>query len=151
MQPCAHHHVCKASAIKAAKNACAKAGARFTKSRQDVFEVLWEGHQALTASEIMEITGNKQPPMTYRSLEFLKEQGLIHYIASLNAYVGCLHVQNGNHVGQMMVCTSCRTVTEVDANGALPELFKVAEYLKFNVHETHIEMLGLCTNCEGLK
>lgn len=148
MTACKHHKLCKEDALEAAEKVCAEAGARFTKSRREVFEALWGGHKALTAAEIMEKTGNTQPPMTYRSLEFLKEQGLIHHIASLNVYVGCLHAEEENHVGQMLVCTKCRTVTEVDPQDELKALFGAAKNENFNVHSTHIEMLGLCRACK---
>lgn len=147
MSHCEHHKLCKEDAMAAAEAVCAEAGARFTKSRREVFEALWGGHKALTAAEIMEKTGNKQPPMTYRSLEFLKEHGLIHHIASLNAYVGCLHADDDDHVGQMLVCTNCRTVTEVDPQDELKALFRAAKHENFNVQSTHIEMLGTCNAC----
>ena len=148
MAGCHHHKLCREDALAAAEKVCAEVGARFTKSRREVFGALWGGHKALTAAEIMEKIGNSQPPMTYRSLEFLKQHGLIHHIASLNAYVGCLHAEEENHVGQMLVCTGCRTVTEVDPQDELQALFSAAKDENFNVQSTHIEMLGLCRNCQ---
>lgn len=144
---CHRHHICKEEALRAAENICMRQKARFTKARREVFEVLWEGHRALTAAEIMEKIGNNQPPITYRALEFLKEYGLIHHIASLNAYVGCIHTTEEAHIGHLMVCTACRRVEELEQKKPFTALFEGAQQKGFNVQYTHVEMLGTCAQC----
>lgn len=147
MSVCHNHHHCQEDALHLAEKICQKAGARFTQSRRDVFIALWGGHKALTAAEVMAKIGNNQPPITYRSLAFLKQYGLVHHIASLNAYVGCLHAQDEAHMGQMLVCTNCKTVLEVNPEEEGAILLKQAQANGFKVQHTHIEMLGLCKNC----
>lgn len=147
MGACHNHRACKEDALADAQAICKQAGARFTKARQAVFEVIWGAHKALTAPEVMEKIGNSQPPITYRALDFLKQHGLIHHVASLNAYVGCVHAADNGHIGQLMVCTNCRLVLEAEPQEAIRELAKIARQKNFKVFQTHIEMLGFCAAC----
>ena len=86
---CKNHQKCQKTALQEAQAYCTKKGLRFTEGRQEVFKLIWQGHKALSAAEIMEKLGNDQPPVTYRALEFLTKNGLVHHVVSLNAYVGC--------------------------------------------------------------
>lgn len=141
------HHQCQQTAMRAAEKICADLGARFTQHRRRIFEIVWQSHKALSAADIMQQMENKQPPITYRGLSFLTEHGLVHHIASLNAYVGCLHPEHENHIGQMLICTACRTVTELMPHSLMQKLEEEAHKVEFHPTHTHIEMLGLCQNC----
>ncbi|MDD9912217.1 MAG: transcriptional repressor [Alphaproteobacteria bacterium] len=143
------HQDCQKEALKLAEQVCAALKVRFTEHRRRVFEIIWQNHKALTAADIMQEMENKQPPITYRALEFLKDVGLVHYIVSLNAYVGCLHPKEGGHVGQMLICTKCRTVTELMPNSVLEGLDNEAHRVGFHPAQVHVEMLGLCDGCYG--
>lgn len=146
---CMHHQKCQKNAVKSAEDLCALQGLRFTDSRKQVFDTLVAGHKALTAKEIMETTGNKQPPITYRALEFLTESGLAHYISSINAYVGCTHAHDKGHVSQFLICKNCHDVEEIDASSVYKTLNKQAASSQFNPAETHIEILGICAECQN--
>ena len=68
---------------------------RLTPIRRRVLEVLLESHKPLGAYEIIErsaASGAARPaPITvYRALDFLLEQGLVHKLARLSAFVGCV-------------------------------------------------------------
>lgn len=145
---CQHHQhgTCIKDAVAFAEAHCAANGLRFTDLRRKVFQLIWSNHKALTASDIMQVLGKDQPPLTYRALDFLKEQKLVHYIASLNAYVGCTHPQD-NHVSQMLVCTQCRDVQEMASEDVSKSLSKTAQQAGFHSQQTFIEVLGTCKNC----
>ena len=68
--------------------------------------------------ERMAATGPRPAPMSiYRALEFLRAEGLVHRLASLNAFVACTHPQadgGGGHPAQFLICHACRSVTEVE-------------------------------------
>lgn len=144
-----HHSQCVKDAVAFAEAYCTKKGLRFTDLRRKVFQLLWSNHKALTASEVMDVLGRSQPPLTYRALDFLKEQKLIHYIASLNAYVGCTHPAE-NHVSQLFVCETCHDVMETDAAPSLQSSLKTqAQKSGFAVDKTIIEVLGTCAACSA--
>lgn len=148
MTNCAHHSHCISTALTDAEAYCAQHNLRFTDIRRKVFALIWESHKALTAPEIMTLLGNDQPPITYRALQFLQENSLIHHIASINAYVGCQHVGQHNHhshTGQLLICTNCRQVTELEQ--PLPQLSTAAEAQGFHIASLQVEALGLCRTC----
>jgi len=146
MSACQHNQ-CQHEALQAAEQLCAKLGARFTEHRRRVFEIIWQDHKALTAADIMAALDNRQPPITYRALEFLKDAGLIHHITSLNAYIGCLHPEESNHVGQMLICEQCKDVTELVSEKTLQQLSQATKEVGFSAVQTHIEVLGTCKQC----
>ena len=145
---CAHpqHTTCIQDALSFAEDYCVKKGLRFTDLRRKVFQLLWNSHKALTASDIMNVLGKDQPPLTYRALDFLKEQKLVHYIASLNAYVGCTHPDHP-HISQMFICEECHDVTELPGDATAHTLKISAQQAGFAIHQTFVEVLGLCNAC----
>jgi Fur family zinc uptake transcriptional regulator len=146
---CQHHHHdrCIQDALARAEQHCTQKGLRFTDLRRKVFSVLWNSHRAMTASDVMDVLGRDQPPLTYRALDFLKEQKLVHYVASLNAYVGCIHPSTA-HVGQLFICSSCRDVLELECPVPLQrDINQNALTHGFQVQKTVIEILGLCASC----
>ena len=146
---CHHHHKCEKKAVNTAEALCEKYGHRFTESRRQVFDALISSHKALTAKELMEMIDNKQPPITYRALEFLTEIGLAHHISSINAYVGCDHAHDENHISEFLICKECHEVKEIDFSKQASIISEQAKQLKFQPHETNVEVLGICMSCQG--
>lgn len=146
MSGCDHTN-CQQSAIERAENLCAELGTHFTGQRRRIYEIIWEGHQALTAREIMEKLGNKQPPITYRALEFLTKIGLVHHITSLNAYVGCTHGGKCKHENQLFICTTCKYVQEIPSSTVTDGILESANKHNFKPETIHLEVLGTCQNC----
>src|SRR3546814_16052442 len=57
--------------------------------------------------------GRRAAPMTvYRAIDFLMEQGLVHRLASRNAFVGCAN-PDAPHSGQFLICKRCGRVSEL--------------------------------------
>ncbi|MCK5914330.1 MAG: transcriptional repressor, partial [Desulfuromusa sp.] len=87
-----HDHLsCIAAAMANAEQLCQHRGKRFTAIRRRVFELVWQQHKPIGAYEVLEKLqqdGRAAPPTVYRALDFLLELGLVHRIASLNAFVG---------------------------------------------------------------
>ncbi|TVQ70620.1 MAG: transcriptional repressor, partial [Oceanospirillales bacterium] len=89
---------------------------------------------------------NSAPPTVYRALEFLQEQGLVHRLASLNAYMGCTH-PGKEHSGCFFICESCKQALEIDANPLQQTLHQQAKQMGFSIHKETIEVLGTCPEC----
>src|SRR3954453_3718975 len=95
-QPKDHDHAdCVAAALGAAERLCARRGARLTELRRRVLELIWRSHEPIGAYALLDRLGRERgrvaPPTVYRALEFLIAHGLVHRIASLNAFIGCVH------------------------------------------------------------
>ena len=87
------------------------------------------------------------PPTVYRGLDFLLENGLIHRLASLNAYIGCSHPEVA-HEGYFMICQQCKNAYELAQHTAIDAAI-AAEALQmgFAVHTQTVEILGTCADC----
>lgn len=146
-----NHKDCIARAIKCAEDLCLRNQRRFTETRRRVLEIVWGQHKPIGAYEVLELLqqeGRSAPPKVYRALEFLQEMGLVHRIASLNAYVGC-SAPGEPHDGHFLICESCRSLAELDAPSITNAINKSAENSGFETHRHTVEIMGLCPDCRS--
>jgi Fur family zinc uptake transcriptional regulator len=146
-----HNHAqCIADALGMAEAVCTKRGTRLTPIRRRVLELIWNGHKPIGAYAILDSLreGSKgaAPPTVYRALEFLMEQGLIHRIESLNAFVGCDHPED-RHVSQFLICANCSSAIEIQDRGIATAVKKSAAEAGFTVNRFTVELQGLCPVC----
>lgn len=87
------------------------------------------------------------PPTVYRTLDFLREAGLIHRLESLNAYIGCARPEK-RHSAQFLICTHCGAVAEMDDVSLSNKISVTARGLGFTVSEEKIEVAGRCRDCQ---
>lgn len=87
-----------------------------------------------------------RPPTVYRALEFLIDQGLVHRIESLNAYVACACPEHA-HGFQLLICRQCGYVEELHLDEISEQLAVLAQHQGFNVERQTIELQGLCQEC----
>jgi Fur family zinc uptake transcriptional regulator len=144
------HRSCIRDAVQAAKALCAERGLRFTPLRQRVLELVWQSHRPVGAYELLDIVkderGRAAPPTVYRALEFLLENGLIHRIETLNAFVGCDHPA-GPHTAQFLICTSCRRVAELSDDAIAKRVRTRAADAGFRSGHQTLEVTGTCEDC----
>ena len=144
------HGRCIEEAMTLAAELCARRGARLTDLRRSVLELVWQSHAPLGAYAILDMLssdGRKpMPPTVYRALDFLLQQQLIHRIASLNAYIGCID-PGRPHSGQHLICRLCGTVAEVDEEAISGAIAASARDLQFLVERQTVEVTGICVNC----
>lgn len=130
-----------------AEDICQKAGARLTKTRRDVLELLWQSHQPRKAYDLLadltKMDAGAKPPTVYRALDFLQEHNLVHKVESLNAYIGC----DGAHSHQYLICQTCGTVTDIHDEKLTDTVRKKAQEKGFRVANTVIEIKGQCERC----
>ncbi len=97
---------------------CARQGLRLTALRRRVLELVWQSHKPLGAYDILAVLSEQDgrraaPPTVYRALDFLLENGLVHRISSLNAFIGCNHPEHA-HQGQFLICRECHAAIELE-------------------------------------
>ncbi len=143
------HASCVSNAIRVAVETCAVRKIQLTPVRRRVLEILLEAHEAMGAYDVLarldaEGLGSK-PPVAYRALSFLVEQGFAHRIEKLNAFVACSH-PGAQHDPAFMICRKCHVVAETEAASKL--LADPAEFNGFTIEQTVIEAEGLCHSCQ---
>lgn len=146
-----HDHVaCIYAALAAADDACRARGLQFTPVRRRVLEILLEAHEAMGAYDVLarldaEGLGSK-PPVAYRALGFLVDNGFVHRIERLNAFIACSH-PGAAHAPAFMICRQCGAVAEAEAAPDGP-LAASAAASGFHVEQMVIEIQGLCPACQ---
>ncbi|UQY36606.1 transcriptional repressor [Pseudomonas fulva] len=151
-RPHDHSH-CVSQALAEAEAICARQGLRLTALRKRVLELVWASHKPLGAYDILGVLSEEDgrraaPPTVYRALDFLLENGLVHRIASLNAFVGCSHPAHAHH-SQFLICRSCNAAVELEQTAISDAIVRGAKGVGFAVESQTVEVVGLCAGCQG--
>jgi Fur family zinc uptake transcriptional regulator len=134
---------------------CARRGARLTDLRRQVLGLILDAEVPTGAYDLLERLRDTRrkaaPPTVYRALDFLLEQGLIHRVERLSAFVGCVShgADQHGHAAQFLICRNCGQVTEIDDHGLVHALAQAAARTGFSVANATIEAEGLCAACSA--
>lgn len=109
--------------------------------------------QARTAYELIEtlqpqVAQRIYPQTIYRTLAQLTQHGLVHRIASTNAYRACSR-PGTVHDGIHFLCTRCGAVDEAVDPGINALLNRHADAHRFAIDQRVIEISGICTRCSA--
>lgn len=146
------HDTCVGTALATAEARCREEGLRLTPVRRKVLELLLQEHRALGAYAILDRLRDEgfgsQPPVAYRALDFLVENGFVHKIERLNAFVACAH-PGASHSPAFMICRKCDAVAEAQSAPAKGALGAAARAVGFEIERTVVEAEGICPACTG--
>jgi Fur family zinc uptake transcriptional regulator len=138
--------------LNRAEALCRERGVRLTDQRKTVLRLLCVSDKPLSAYELLErmrgVVKNPSPPTVYRALDFLLEQGLVHKLESLHAYVGCTHPDHP-HASQFLICDDCGEVAEVEDASLAESLKEMGEAIGFRTKRPIIEVMGTCAQCNA--
>jgi Fur family transcriptional regulator, zinc uptake regulator len=133
-----------------AETLCKRRGVRLTAQRRRVLAILCASTRPLGAYEILDAMreGSRAlaPPTVYRALDFLLEQGLVHRLESLHAFVGCNHPEHP-HSSQFLICDSCGEVTEIEDEAIALSVGSAARVSGFRPQRRVVEVIGTCAGC----
>ena len=121
------------------------------KIQAEVLAALRRQAKPLSAYEILarlnkRKNGKLAPPTVYRALASLIEQGRVHRIESINAFVACQSVGHAQ-ASVLSICDECGGVGEhLDAD-ILRNLTTLTERSGFHPSHLVIEVHGHCTDC----
>ena len=92
----AHHHPHNARAfVREVSGRVRQRGLRLTEIRSQVLELIADSRKPVKAYDLLDrlkdARSNAAPPTVYRALDFLLDNGFIHKLQSINAYVSCHH------------------------------------------------------------
>ena len=136
--------------IQEAEQYCKENGLNFTPVRRKVLEILLHKNTAIGAYEILDLlreAGFKnQPPVAYRALDFLVQNGFAHKIERLNAFIACAHI-GAMHDPAFLICRECRTVSETMSDSSILALHHRASDVDFQIEDSVVEAIGTCPDC----
>jgi Fur family zinc uptake transcriptional regulator len=145
------HNCCISHALESAQTICHDKNIRLTPIRQRIFELIWATHKAIGAYDLLAILQREDPnakPVTiYRALDFLLNAGLIHKVASLNAFVGCANPETA-HNAVLLICDACQNAKEVAAGEIYEAICAVAKKNAFQPQQLTLELHGVCDDCQ---
>jgi len=147
------HHVHDADGfVRAVEQACGQRGLRLTPLRAQVLGLVAAAGKPIKAYDLLDRmkaeNGSSAPPTVYRALEFLLEQGFIHRLASINAFVGCHHPQVAHSV-PFLICDKCQNAIELEDDRISALLDEQARDLGFETRAQTLEVHGLCAECRA--
>jgi len=143
--------------LEHAAQLCERRGSKLTELRRLVLGLILDAEAPTGAYDLLERLrahrGAAAPPTVYRALDFLLEQGFIHRIERLSAFVGCIdshdHGEGHHHAAQFLICRSCGQATEIEDHDLAHALIHAAEAVGFKVTGATIEAEGTCARCRA--
>ena len=145
-----NHEQCRNKAVQTADKLCAERGVQLTPIRRKALELIWQSHRAIKAYDLLDqlkpLQQSAKPTTVYRALDFLLEQGLIHRIESLNAFIGCSCSEH-QHELLLLICEQCHEVEERPGVLVMEAINNELAQADFAVHRKTIELQGLCKQC----
>jgi Fur family zinc uptake transcriptional regulator len=146
------------AAVDRAEAACLARGVQFTALRRQVLELVLESPQPIGAYALLDRLRSARPgaapPTVYRALDFLQEQGLVHRVERLNAFVGCAgpEAHHGcghahDHPHQFLICGRCGATAEICDHRVSAAVAEAARAAGFAPLRTTVEVEGLCAAC----
>jgi Fur family zinc uptake transcriptional regulator len=144
-----------------ADNLCEHRGVKLTELRRHVLGLVLDAAAPTGAYELLdrlrETRGAAAPPTVYRALEFLLDQGLIHKLERLSAFVGCVagctadpSDSTHTHPAQFLICRGCGRAIEIRNPDVARALAQTAGEVGFSISHATIEAEGLCGACRPL-
>ncbi|MFM7610756.1 MAG: transcriptional repressor [Alphaproteobacteria bacterium] len=149
------HHL---TALERAEALCQTRGVQLTPLRRDVLRLVLEAEAPIGAYALLDqlkaSRAKAAPPTVYRALDFLLEQGLIHRLERLNAFMGCAEALEGHdhdhahhHPHQFLICRGCGATREISDHGVADAISAAAAKAGFSAARATVEVEGLCGKC----
>ena len=149
------------ASLDRAADLCTRRGAQLTVLRREVLRLVLEAEAPVGAyallARLKASRAGAAPPTVYRALDFLVEQGLIHKVERLNAFIGCTDAldhpedcgcgEAHDHPHQFLICSRCGATAEVSDPGVALALARAARAAGFEARRATVEVEGLCARC----
>jgi Fur family zinc uptake transcriptional regulator len=145
-----NHEQCVHDALATATHLCQLRGVQLTPIRQQILALIWADHKAVKAYDLLDLIkplqSGAKPATVYRALDFLIDQGLIHRVESLNAFIGCT-CPDHQHEQLLLICTHCNEIEERSAPKVMRSLTAEVKQAHFIAQNKAIEIHGICEKC----
>ena len=144
------HQDCIRRVLDEAERREAEDKANFTSGWQHALEILLESHDAMSEYSLLKRFDadelDSQPLVAYRALDFFMEQGFVHKVEPLNAFVACMYPYE-THTPAFLICRNCRSVAETCVSPTPAALLQEARLPGFAIERSVVGTEGLCRDC----
>lgn len=139
--------------MAAVERACEESGLRLTQLRKQVLKLIAAAGKPVKAYALLEQRQNKRtgsaPPTVYRALIFLLENGFIHKLESISAFVSCHHPAEAHQV-PFLICVTRSGAQEI-CDERVAELIETqAKNFGFRPQAQTLEVHGICKSCRAV-
>jgi Fur family zinc uptake transcriptional regulator len=122
-----------------------------TRNQKLVLDAISQAGRPVSAYDILDDIrphGIRSPIQVYRAIKKLVDDGSVHKIESLNAFVLCVgpHV-HGRGTAILAVCEQCGRVTEFCDDVIDRRIAEWASRERFKIETISIEVNGRCADC----
>ena len=136
--------------MKNIEKLCKSNNLKLTALRKQVLELILSKKGLVKAYDLLDdlkkIQPNAKPPTIYRSLDFLEENGFIHKLQSLNAFIKCTHPKEHDNC-YFLICKKCNNIEEVCSSKIDKVVSNTSKEKNFSPQHVTIEISGICHNC----
>ena len=133
--------------VRRAESLCRRRALRLTEWRRRVLEIVCRSGRPPTAYNVLHKLGdNVHPPIAYRALDFLEENGFLHKLKSRGVYTVCGHPDCA-HSCYFLVCTVCGKCTEFCGRRLDMAVSAAVKARDFTMRKTFLEIEGVCAQC----
>ncbi|WP_280191618.1 Fur family transcriptional regulator [Delftia sp. PS-11] len=126
---------------------------QLTTNQQRVLTALRQASEPLGAYALLDRLrehGFSAPMQVYRALERLANDGLVHRLATLNAYVPCNHAVDCQYgLRAFAICDQCGHVDEFSGRDLGRSIGRWTKSKSFALRSSTIELHGKCAACAG--
>jgi Fur family transcriptional regulator, zinc uptake regulator len=132
------------------------AGLNLTPGRQAILDMLCAAGKPLGAYEmidrLVDANGRRPAPISvYPALDYLVENGLVHRLATRNAFLACAHRHKGADPIVFLICEACGKVEETASSSLGASLLALSSSHDFKPNSQMIEISGVCAACAAAK
>jgi Fur family zinc uptake transcriptional regulator len=124
---------------------------RLTRLRCDILDAISAENAPIKAYDLIErmrAKGRRVTPTTmYRTLEFLLQNGFIHRVNFLNAYLTCTGKHKNHTALLLFVCSECGQTREIDDAPLYNAMHQRLNELGIRLQDGWIEIQAACQSC----
>jgi Fur family ferric uptake transcriptional regulator len=125
-------------------------GYRLTPQRMMILSAIESSDEHISAEEIYTQVVAKYPNINistvYRTLELLKQLGLLYEIDLGGGCVGYHPEGRGHH--HHLICRKCGAIIDVNESVLFPVQAILLQAFNFKAELKHLAILGLCSKCK---
>lgn len=131
---------------------CKEKNLRMTQLRRRILHLIIQSAKPASAYALLSLYKTSEAgtgitaTTVYRTLDFLEENGLVHRLATRNAYISCLTPGHSLH-GQFWICKRCDSVREMHGEAVTKAIEACADSQQFLAQGQVVEVIGICQSC----